>query len=294
MRIRAECVPCQLKRAIYEASLVPGSDPIEVVQTAMRVFNEYFPPPEGMDNNEVSSLVKEAVYRKIGSSDPQWENKRKSNKVALSLLPEIENMIAQSNQPFRTALLAAVVGNVMDFGIKGSAESPEHLSEIFHQHFEEGLFVDHSDIILDMIMKVDEVLYMCDNAGEIVFDKLLIREIKNLGKKVILMVRGEPILNDATLEDVQELDMEQEVDRVITTGHFGVGIAMNRAPREVKDEIMNAKFIVAKGMGNYEGFADLDLPPIAFLMRTKCRPVAEDIGYPYQKNIAYFRASSDK
>ncbi len=289
MRMRAECVPCQLKRAIYEASLVPGSDQIEVMETAIRVFNEYFPPPEGMDNNEVSSLVKEAVYGVIGSKDPQWENKRRSNQIALSLFPEVERMIAESDDPFRTAILAAVVGNVMDFGIKGSADSPEHLSDIFHANFDEGLFADHTDKIRAQVEEVDEVLYMSDNAGEIVFDILLIRELKKLGKRVVLMVRGEPILNDATIEDVEELGLAKEVDRVTTTGHFGVGIAMGRAPKSVKDEVFNAQFIIAKGMGNYEGFADLDLPPIAHLMRTKCGPVAEDIGYPLHKNIAHYR-----
>lgn len=289
MRMQAECVPCQLKRAIYEASLVPGSDTVEVMRTALRVFNEYFPPPEGMENNEVSSLVKEAVYRVIGSKDPQWENKRRSNQVALSLFPEVEDMISKSNDPFHTAVLAAVVGNVMDFGIKGSAESPEHLSEVFHTHLKEGLFLDHTDRIRQKLEEVDEVLYMTDNAGEIVFDILLIRELKRMGKRVVLMVRGEPILNDATLEDVEELGLGKEVDRVTTTGHFGVGIAMGRVPRTVKDEIFDAQLIIAKGMGNYEGFADLQLPPVAFLMRTKCRPVAEDIGYPLHRNIAHFR-----
>lgn len=289
MHMRPECVPCQLKRALYEASLVPGSDPNEVMQTALRVFNEYYPPPEGMDNNEVSSMVKEAVYRTIGSKDPQWENKRRSNKVALGLLPVVERMIAESDDPLGTAVLAAVVGNVMDFGIKGSADSPEHLSEIFHTHFEEGLFMDNTDLLRKRLSEVDEVLYMTDNAGEIVFDILLIRELKKMGKRVVLMVRGEPILNDATLEDVEELALEKEVDRVTTTGHFGVGIAMGRAPQSVKDEIFGAQLIIAKGMGNYEGFADLELPPLIHLMRTKCQPVADDIGYPYQKNIAHYR-----
>lgn len=289
MRMRAECVPCQLKRALYEASLVPGADEIEVMKNALGVFRDHFPPAEGMDNNEVSSLVKEAVYRTIGSCDPQRGNKRLSNEVALSLLPRVERMIRESDDPLRTAILAAVIGNIMDFGIPGSAARPEHLTALFDEHFRQGLHVDHTDRIRARLLEVDEVLYLTDNAGEIVFDMLLIRELKRMGKRVVLMVRGEPILNDATLEDVSELEIEREVDRVTTTGHFGVGIAMGRAPREVRNEIFNADLIIAKGMGNYEGFADLDMPPVAFLMRTKCGPVAEDIGYPLHSNIAHYR-----
>jgi len=289
MRMRAECVPCQLRRAIYESSLVQGSDEIEVMKAAVKVFKEYFPPPEGMSNNEVSSLVKEAVYNVLGTNDPQAGIKQRSNRVALDLLPVVEQMVESSEDPFRTAVLAAVVGNVMEFGISGSAVSPEHLTEIFHEHLKKGLYVDHTDRIREMIEEVDEVLFLSDNAGEIVFDGLLIKEIKRLGPRVTLMVRGEPILNDATMVDVKELGLDNIADRVTTTGSYGVGVVFSRVPQEVKNEIFNARFIVAKGMGNYEGFADLELPPTAFLLRTKCGPVAEDIGFPKDRNISYLR-----
>lgn len=260
-----------------------------VIETAMNVFNEYFPPPPGMSNNHVSSLVKEAIYSYLGTKDPQKEIKQRSNAVALALKPEVEKMIRDSDDPFRTAVLASVVGNVMEFGLKVSAETPEHLADRFHTHLAEGLHVDHSQRIKEKLENVDEVLFMCDNAGEVVFDSLLIKEIKKLGPRVTLMVRGEPILNDVTLEDVVELGMDSLVDKVTTTGHFGVGVVFPKTPQSVKDEIFNAEFIIAKGMGNYEAFADVDLPPLAFLMRTKCIPVAEDIGFPLNRNIAFFR-----
>ncbi len=256
---------------------------------ACKVLAENFPPPTGISNHEISTRVHEVVYRVLGTQDAYVDIKRRSNQAALRLHPEVERMVRESDDPFKTALLASVVGNVMEFGIEGVAPSPEHLSEMFHRLYQHGLHVDHTNGIRQKIRQVEEVLYITDNAGEIVFDGLLIREIKKFGPRVTLMVRGEPIMNDATMTDVQELGLENVADKVTTTGSFGVGVVLSRAPKKVKDEIFNAEFIIAKGMGNYEAFADVELPPTAFLLRTKCRPVAEDIGFPKGVNVAYLR-----
>ena len=289
MRMRAECVPCLLRRALFEASLVQGADEYEVMKAALEVLHEGFPPPSGMSNHELSTRVHEAVYRVLGTDDPYVNIKRRSNEVALSILPEVEVLVEESEDPFGTALLSSVVGNVMDFGIEGAAEGPDSLKKMFHRLFNEGLGVDDTEKIRKKIQETCRVLYITDNTGEIVFDRLFIREIRRLGAEVTLMVRGRPILNDATLEDVRELGLDREVNRVTTTGSFGVGVVFSRAPEEVRDEIFSAQFIISKGMGNYEAFADLMLPPTAFLLRTKCRPVAEDIGFPRGINVAYMR-----
>lgn len=293
----AECIPCQLKRAIFEASLVPGSDENEVVKAAMELLAEKFPPPPGTSNNEITTDVHELVYSVLGTDDAYVDLKKRSNDVAHSILPEVKRLIDDHLDPFEGSLLASVVGNVMDFGIKDTVSEPEELNERFHQLWEDGLFVNDSSKIKERVSDIaergGEILYITDNAGEIVFDRLLISEIMKHGAKVALMVRGKPILNDATIEDVRELGLEHEVDRVLTTGVLGVGVVMSRIPEYVKKEIFNAELIISKGMGNYEGFADVvGLPPIAFLLRTKCKPVAEDIGFPLGVNVAYLKEKS--
>lgn len=289
MRMRAECVPCLLKRALFEVSLVENADEYQVMRAALEVLSREFPPIAGVSNHEISTKVHEVVYQVLRTKDPYASLKKRSNEVALSMFPEVEKLVKDSGDPFKAALISSVVGNVMDFGIEGAAEGPDSLREMFYRLFDEGLGIDHTERIREKLREVRRVLYLTDNTGEIVFDRLFIREIKKFGIEITIMVKGQPILNDATRTDVWELGLDREVDRITTTESFGVGVVLSRMPPRAKREIFDAEFIISKGMGNYEALSDVKLPPIAFLLRTKCKPVAENMGFPVGINVAYLR-----
>ena len=113
----------------------------------------------------------------------------------------------------------------------------------------------------------------------------MVRELKKYAKKITLLVRGMPILSDATREDVAYVGLDKEVDEIRDTGMFAVGIDMDLASEELKELLYSADLIIAKGMGNYEALSESDLRPIAYLLRTKCDPVARDIGVPKGINV---------
>jgi hypothetical protein len=126
------------------------------------------------------------------------------------------------------------------------------------------------------------VVYFTDNAGEIVFDLLLVRYLKARGARVTLAVKGAPVLNDATLEEALQLGMEREVDLLTTTGSGDIGVTWEMMPADLAGALADATLVIAKGMANYESLTEYAprLPPVAYLLTVKCETVAESIGAP--------------
>jgi len=210
--------------------------------------------------------------------DPYHEIKKRSNQVALELLPEAREHINSSGDPLGAAVMISIIGNIMDFGIDTPWKEPEALRENFHSLLEEGLGYSDLEDIRPYVAPGKNLLYFTDNCGEVVFDKLLMEEMKALGARVVVVVKGEPILTDATMEEAEELKLGEVADGILTTGTFFVGVDMENIPRELEEELGRTDLIIAKGMANYEALSEGVPLPTAFLLRTKCIPVAEDMG----------------
>jgi hypothetical protein len=145
-----------------------------------------------------------------------------------------------------------------------------------------------------LLTDVEEVLYLMDNAGEVVLDMILIREIKRLGPRVIAVVKGGPVLNDATMIDAEEVGLSDCADEVRDTGASAIGVNLDRNSEEFKKLFSSAELIVAKGMGNFESLTEFEPScPTIHIMRTKCNPVAEHVGVPKNKNVVLIRMPPD-
>ena len=138
----------------------------------------------------------------------------------------------------------------------------------------------------ELIKKSKKILLFTDNCGEIVFDKILCREIKKYNPDLLLtlVVKGEPVLSDAIMKDVEELQFMETVDRILTTGCFAVGVDPNGIPSQLDKTLKQVDLIICKGMANYESFSETDYHPIAYLMRTKCEPIASSMDIPININ----------
>jgi uncharacterized protein with ATP-grasp and redox domains len=158
----------------------------------------------------------------------------------------------------------------------------------FDQEFSMGLTIDDTDA---MSRHADRVVYLTDNCGEIVFDRLVVEELKARGSHITLAVRQAPILNDATMDDALALGFDRIVDRLTTTGGGAeIGLDWDKMPPDLSDAIDRCTIIIAKGMANYESLSMYDgLPPVAYLMAVKCRPIADDVGVPVGSKIAMLR-----
>ncbi len=282
MEIEAECVPCLLKRVLFEARLVNSEKGREVIQECMSILNSRF--RKGAVSAEVATEVHKRAYEILGTDDPYADVKKRSNEMAKKLLPKAEEIVEKKG--FRGAALVAVVGNVLDFGFRDDYASPEDLEYKFEDLVKEDFGYDDLDRIEELLEDGERVVFFTDNCGEVVFDTLLLKKIKDHDVHLTVVVKGEPILTDATMDDALKYGIDEIADKLETTGAYAVGVNFEKLPKEVKDGLEESDLIIAKGMANWESFSEMDHSPIVFLTRSKCKPVADSMGVPFNKNVA--------
>ncbi len=282
LEMEPECVPCLLKRVIYEARLVDPDKEREVVEESLEILNSLF--KKGAVSSEVATEVHRRVYELLGTDDPYREMKRRSNEVAEKLLPRAREVVEKDG--FRGACLVAVTGNVMDFGYRDDYDSPEYLTEMFEELLEEGFGYDDIDRIEELLKDSDKVVFLTDNCGEVVLDIPLLEQIKKHSVHLTVVVKESPILTDATMEDAEEYGIPGIADVVMTTGRFAVGVDTTDIPEGLDDVLKTADLIIAKGMANWESLSETDHKPIAYLTRSKCGPVARSMGVAEEINVA--------
>lgn len=276
MRMDPECVPCLIRRVLFETMEVDPSKSVDTVKYASAALGRLF----GHDvcSAVVATEVHKGVYELLGDDDPYRDLKAKSNEVALELYPSAERFVAKSRDKLGAAFLCAVVGNVLDFGIGSGFDHPGTLRKEFKNLLDEGLGHDDTPRIRKKLRKGAKVAYLVDNCGEVVFDRLALKELRKLGVRVTFVVKEEPILTDVTMADIEGLGIEELVDRIVEAPGFAVGIDLDSVDGEFGDMLRSYDLILAKGMANFESLSETGLAPIAFLLRTKCAPVAKNIG----------------
>jgi uncharacterized protein with ATP-grasp and redox domains len=289
LKVEAECAACIISRGaaeVKEATTNPALR-FRAMMELLHLLNKEFKP--SAVPADLGTKRDRLIKRVTGNNDPYKRNKRICNENALKLLPYARKLVEEGytqQDRFKRACLCAIIGNIMEFDIPGHKFTFSGLRK--------SLKEAGKDLVIDDIGKIYEVaensrlvLYLTDNAGEIVFDTLLVEQLKNMGLTVIVAVKGAPVINDATLEDVEISGMGKIADKVITTGTDAVGLS----PKEVSAEFQNVydsvDMVFAKGMGYAETLTEYKLPkPHALLFRTKCDPVANFFAVPREKNVA--------
>ena len=224
-----------------------------------------------------------------GNNDPYQRSKKLGNEKALKMLPYAKKIVQSSytqQERFKKACLCAIVGNIMEFDIPGHKFALNDLTKTIRTAAKD-LFIDDIDRAYELAKKAEGILYLADNAGEIVFDTLLVEQLKNMGLKVTYVVKGGPVINDATIEDVEFSGMDKLADEILTTGTDAVGLLKKEVSAEFLKVYDEAKLVFAKGMGYAETLTEFKLTkPHLLLFRTKCVPVANYFCSPRDKNIA--------
>lgn len=287
MKIDARCPHCLLSRIHYEAVLSTDNKELihKTVMAGIDVLNRTYKP--GVSSGYISTAMHRKAYAILDDNDPYLELKQLSNKVANEVLPIAKKRIYEGNpddrEIFKRAVLASVVGNYFDYGVMGFDVAPAIFDETFTKLYKRGLDVDDTSQMFGML---DNVVYITDNCGEILLDMLVFDIIKKAGGNITLVVRGGPILNDATIDDVHEFGIDKIVDRVLTTGSNAIGVCFDEAPPELIEAFDSASLIISKGMANYETLSERNIGPVAYLLRTKCESVAEDMGLKMGYSVA--------
>jgi uncharacterized protein with ATP-grasp and redox domains len=211
------------------------------------------------------------IRTSLQNADPYREIKEKYNRMMLDFYPSFRELVEQSPTPFETAMRLAIGGNVIDFGAKYQFE----VMETIRQAMEQELSINDAPSLKKELGTARSLLYIGDNCGEIVLDKLFL-EFLEVPEKTFV-VRGGPVINDITLEDARLVGME-EVARVVSTGDDSPGAVWESTSREFKDLFKKADVVISKGQGNLEGLLEVRHPAIYFLLVTKCELIADRIG----------------
>ncbi len=280
MRYDPRCKKCLLSRVLYEAELANASLSLKksLIESSAKKIDELARSP--IINPVLASIIHRHVYREVGCDDPYNTLKKESNKIAKKVL----DVVSPSLQSFHDYVLASVIGNLFDYGVRGHEVSKDFLGT-FNREYSRGLTIDDTEEIL---LHSHRIVYFTDNCGEIVFDALVLRYLHDQGSHITLVLRDKPILNDATLEDAVALGLGKFTDIITTTGSgCELGLNLSIVPEELKRLISDASLIISKGMANYESLTEYtDLPPVAYMMAVKCEPIAKLAGVPKGSKIA--------
>jgi len=274
MKLTTTCIPCLLKRVAYEVDLCKKDKAMSALVECSKIVAQR--ASDKISSAEFASEIHRCAYAIIGERDPYVKLKRKSNLTAMSLVGQARRYVRTSQHPLRAAMRLSIVGNLLDFGISGSLESPEELKREFRRLLDKRPGWDDSVEIERLISRSKEVVFLADNCGEIVFDGILLEEIKKSGPKTVLVVKGEPILTDVTLEDLEGLNMENIADEIIETEGLAVGLNLwdKNVNVGLKKRMRAADLIISKGMANFEAMSEHRWKAVVYLLRAKCEPVA--------------------
>lgn len=289
MKVKAECAECIISRAtaeLIEATTNPAIRFRAMIELLRLLSREFKPKAVPAD---LGTKRDRLIKRITGNNDPYKRSKRISNKKALKCLPYARKIVEEGytqQDRFKKACLCAIVGNILEFDIPGHKFTFGSLRRLLREAGND-LVIDDTNRMYKLAKKANEIFYLTDNAGEIVFDTLLVEQLKNMGVTVIVGVKGEAILNDATLEDAEASGINEIADKIVTTGTDTVGLTPKEFSKEFLDIYNSVDIVFAKGMGYAETLTEYKLKkPHALLFRTKCNPVADFFEVPRRKNVA--------
>lgn len=271
VQTQLDCLVCFMAQALSAARLStddPGSQ--------RKVVNEVGRMLAGIDLRKTPPENAVSLYELIaeltGNPDPFAGLKKQSNDFALSIRDRISRSIDRSADPLRTALHFAACGNIIDYAAQHSFDAATAMADCGGQPFILDDYASLQERLTTPEREKSKVLYLADNCGELVFDGLVVRELQQLGHQVTLAVRGAPIINDATMEDIRACGLDR-LCRVIENGTNCPGTPLQSCNAEFQQVFQEADVILSKGMGNFETLSDIKAP-IFFLFTVKCVRVA--------------------
>jgi uncharacterized protein with ATP-grasp and redox domains len=230
---------------------------------------------QNVDTSKPPAYVTTFIHRKIRrllQKDPFRGIKSEYNQIALKLYPSLKGFVQDSPDPLLTASRLAVAGNVIDFGIFTSIDIEGTIERALNNPFA----VEDYRSFRSALSDAAEILYLLDNAGEIVFDRILIETIQSFGKKVTAVVKGSAIINDCTYEDALETSLT-EICEVVDNGSDAVGTILEWTSPGFQQKYSQAPLIISKGQGNFETVSDLE-KVIFYLFQAKCDVVSKELG----------------
>ena len=270
MKTYLDCYPCFLRQAL-EAARQSGADETQqrdILNGTLDVLRAVDPastPPE------IGDMIHRMVREETGTADPYQQAKSTATRQALALYPRLKALVSEARNPLGTAVRLAIAGNIIDLAPVGEYDLWGTVERVLDQPFA----IQDSTAFEEALANAEAVLYLADNAGETVFDRVL---IETLDLPVTYAIKGGPILNDATGNDAVEAGLDQ-VSELVSTGSDAPGTVLHRCSHDFRRRYHEAQVIIAKGQANYETLSG-EGDRLFFLLQAKCPVMAGDVGVP--------------
>ena len=264
------CYTCLVKS--FDKLLESHPFPEETKEAHMKDFLRFL----GADNGnmlpaDVSRRNHQKIREMLQNDDPYREIKIQSNNGLLAQYGHWKEKVSQSDNPFETALRLAIGGNIIDYAANPEFDVDETVEKVLNSDFA----INHSQLLREELENAETVLYLGDNAGEIVMDKLFLETLNHPG--VVYAVRGRPVINDVTLEDAKSVGIDQHA-RVISNGADAPSTLLHLVSDEFLDVYRQADVIISKGQGNLEGLLGNREKSIFYLLMVKCPLIGDKLG----------------
>jgi len=270
MKTQFECIPCIISSylKLVETSVIPETQQEVILRQLLHYLS-------GVDYDQSPPMMGRTLQRMIRESlqnpDPYHQIKQHYNQMMMDLYSSFKEIVERSEDPFDAAMRMAIAGNVIDFGAKYQFDIMDSINRVK----EHELAIDDSRFLRDDLEHAQTLLYIGDNCGEIVLDKLFLETI-DISQKYFV-VRESPVINDITPEDAKMTGMDK-IATILTTGDNSPGAVWESASKDFRDHFNNADVIISKGQGNLEGLIDVPHNHVYFLLVTKCDLIGEKIG----------------
>ncbi len=275
MKISYECGPCFLRQAKEAMDLSTDDEKLkmELMEDIFKFLSNNF--KMDTNSNGTGSAMHKMIIEKTGCRDPYHKEKIEGNEIALKYLPEVKRILEEDDS-LENHVKIAIIGNILDFG---AFTLDDDIESVIKDSLKKNLTVKDIEEFENSLKNNDRVLYLVDNTGEIVFDKLLLSKIKEYGLDITIAVKSVPILNDACMKEALDAGLD-EFGEIVEIGCGTVGYVDSEISDEFRQIFDSHKFIISKGMGNYEGLSEIDLSDkeIYFLLCAKCNTIAKHIG----------------
>ncbi len=280
MKTYLDCIPCFFRQALEAARMTGADEKIqkkilgEVAKVIPDIKLSSTPP-------EMGKTIHDIVKKVTGQEDPYKKLKERATEQTLKMYPELKKKVKSANDRLLMAVELAIAGNIIDYGTKNSLNVEKELAKILQK--EQRIIEEEKDSIFDFnsfkkaIRNANKILYIGDNAGETVFDCILLEELKRIypEKEIIYAVREKPIINDALKEDAIEAGIDNFA-KIISSGSEVPGTIIPLCSKNFIDIFKKSDVVISKGQGNYETLSH-EKRPIFFLFMAKCPVIAKDV-----------------
>jgi uncharacterized protein with ATP-grasp and redox domains len=268
MQAKPECKRCFQRQAQQSAQRIGlNNEATDALLDAVKQRLDATPADEKppVTASDIHALIRQ----QSGNPDPYSEAKQEATAHALTLYPKLKQLIAKADDPLETAVRLAIAGNIIDLGVSEQYDLEASIERVLVTE----PAINHITQLKQALSQATSVLFLADNAGETVMDRLLIEQ---LNIPVTYVVKGGPAVNDATRDDASAAGLS-DVCEIIDHGAATLGTLLDRCSDDFRQRFAEAELIISKGMANYESLNN-SRSGIFFLLQAKCAVVAADLG----------------